>query len=217
MRDDLTIIYYTSNREEESFEAKIKQKLLAVSKGIPIVSVSYKPIDLGKNICVGEHYPSNTNLFKQILIGCREAKTPFVINAEADFLYPPEYFTFRPTDKNTIYRYRDIKLLLKYHYGFFRKIYLEGAQIAGREFLISILEKALKDFPEWIEDDSSFHRRLNPYWRMSFEYFGEGPACISFKTGEGLRKSIDMRGQKSIPALPYWGSADDIRKEMFSL
>jgi hypothetical protein len=203
-----TIVYYTSNRENEKFEQTIRQKLMAVCGDIPIISVSYKPIDLGKNICVGEHIPSNAMIFRQLLMGCEAATTPFVINAEADFLYCPEYFTFTPPKENQIYRYDNIRMLYKYNWGFFRKPYSEGAQITGREYLISLLQERLKDAPE----DTKF----NPYHRIPLEMFGGENACVSFKTGDSLHKYMALGRERSVPELPYWGTVEDMRKEMFS-
>ncbi|MEW5816994.1 MAG: hypothetical protein AB1798_16565 [Spirochaetota bacterium] len=212
---DSTIIYYTSNREEETFEEKIKKKLLETSRGLPIISVSHKPIKLGKNICIGVHNPTNVLLFHQILLGCKEAKTPFVINAEADFLYPPEYFRYKPPSPNKIYRYNNIRVLYKYHWGFFRKKYSEGAQIVGRKYLISLLESALKDIS--IFEDSPKSRRFNPYWGVPLEMYGGEIPCVTFKTGDSLHKYVSMEREKSKPELPYWGTTTNIRKEMFNI
>jgi len=56
-----TIIYYTANREDERFEQVIRENILRVSEGLPIISVSQKPIDFGQNICVGNVGVSNQN------------------------------------------------------------------------------------------------------------------------------------------------------------
>lgn len=215
---DKTIIYYTCNREDEAFEEKIKNKLLELHGNIPIISVSHKPIKLGKNICIGIRQPSNVLLFHQLLLGCKEAKTPFVINAEADFLYAPDYFNFKPTNGNKIYRFNNIKLMYKYHWGFFRKKYSEGAQIAEREYLISVLEKVLKGVPLESEvDNDPNYRKLNPYYKVPFEMFGGETACLTFKTGDSLHKYTAVEKSRSLSSLPYWGSAKDVRKEMFNI
>jgi len=215
-REDLTIIYYTCNREEKSFENKVRQRLLETAKNIPIISVSHKPIKLGRNICVGVHYPSNLTLYRQLLIGAKAAKTTFVANAEADFLYPPEYFSFLPKEEEKIYRYGNIRLMYKYHWGFFPKQYSEGAQIAGRKYLISVLENALKACPEWFEEDSPHFRKLDPYKNISFEMFTGNNACVTFKTGQSLHKYSAI-STHSVPSLPYWGTAVEMRKAMFGL
>lgn len=50
-----TVVYYTSNKEHEYFENKVKKRLLKTIGDIPLISVSQKPMKgFGKNICVGE-------------------------------------------------------------------------------------------------------------------------------------------------------------------
>src|SRR3989344_8607259 len=205
--NNLTIIYYTRNREDENFEKKIRKKLLEVCGKIPIISVSHKPIKLGKNICIGEHEPSNAMIYRQLLIGCKEAATPFVINAEADFLYCPEYFSFVPPSKKKIYRYANIRFMYKYHWGFFRKLYSEGAQIAGRKYLIKLLEHQL-------QGASDKDMKFDPYRKEEIEMFGGENACVTFKTGNSLHKYA-AAGSHSVPSLPYWGTAKNMRKKMF--
>ncbi len=65
--EDLTIIYCTSNQEDPVFEKKIQDNILKA--GLPIISVSHKPIDFGDNICIGEQEVSYRTLFKQLYIG----------------------------------------------------------------------------------------------------------------------------------------------------
>ena len=93
---DLTVIYYTSNKEKELFESRIRESILDMIGDIPLISVSQKPIDFGKNICVGDVGVCGHNLFRQFQIGAKAAKTKYVCNVEADALYPKEYFEFTP-------------------------------------------------------------------------------------------------------------------------
>ena len=217
MITEATIVYYTSNQEEKSFEDKIVKKLLEVSGNLPIISVSHKPMDLGTNICIGIHKPTNVLLYHQILIGAKLAKTPFVISAESDFLYPPDYFKFIPPKLDQIYRYNHIRLMYKYHWGFFRKRYSEGAQIVGREFFISFLEKKLRKIP--MNNQDSANRQFNVYADLSvpFEMFGSEIACVTFKTGNSLHKFTRVEREHSLPELPYWGKVVDMRKKMFNI
>src|SRR5687768_2212371 len=101
---DATIIYYTSNREDSKFESKVQETLLKNCGGLPIISVSQKPIDLGTNICVGDMGVSGFNMFRQVQIACGAATTAFVISAEADCLYPPDYFEFSPPRLDACFR-----------------------------------------------------------------------------------------------------------------
>ena len=67
--NDLTIIYYTANHISDYFMANTKKQLIRAIGDAPIISVSQKPMKLGKNICVGDIGRSGYNLYKQILIG----------------------------------------------------------------------------------------------------------------------------------------------------
>ena len=97
--NDLTILYYTANVIKESAAQKIRDSLLKVTENkFPIISVSQKPINFGKNICIGEIGRSKYNLYKQILIGAREVKTKYVACVEDDVLYSADHFNFRPKD-----------------------------------------------------------------------------------------------------------------------
>jgi hypothetical protein len=91
---DLTIVYYTSNRIDGG---KIRNHFLDLAhKEIHIVSVSQKPINFGKNICVGDIGVSKYNIYKQIYTGVRTIRTKYVACCEDDTLYNYDHFTFRP-------------------------------------------------------------------------------------------------------------------------
>lgn len=207
--NDFTIIYPTSNRENGDFEKKIRDKILAVSGDIPIVSVSQKPIDFGHNICVGDVGASNFNYFRQVQIACEFAKTTFVIEAEADCLYSPSYFKFVPPRSDICYRNSNIRIL-KRTGGFYKKTCSAFSQIVGREYYLSILKEIFVGKPEW--DEQSKKRPGEPW--ASWELFQTEEPCISIKTGNGLRKDTQLINYDSEPSIPYWGSAEDLRKEL---
>ena len=54
-KSKVAIIYYTSSREDPKFEKMVQDNILSVTD-LPIISVSQKPIDFGKNICVGGQF-----------------------------------------------------------------------------------------------------------------------------------------------------------------
>src|SRR3989344_5570331 len=147
-----TIIYYTSNHEDPKMEQKIIDDMLSKSGNMPIISVSQKPMDLGQNICIGDVGFSYLNCRKQILMAAKLATTEYVITTESDFLYPPEYFNFKPSG-DKIYCYDNIWIMWL-AYGrrpdFYRKkATSDGAQIVKRDFFINLLEKYLEPYPEW--------------------------------------------------------------------
>ena len=100
---DITIIYYTNNvLDEEVFEL-CRKKLIESADGKPIISVSQKPIELGKNICMGDIGSSWLNLYKQLLKGAESATTKYVATAEHDCLYTKEHFNWRPPTDDVFY------------------------------------------------------------------------------------------------------------------
>lgn len=212
-----TIIYYTSNREDPAFEQKIIDDMLSKAGDIPIISVSQKPINLGRNICVGEVGSSYVNEWRQILIGAKQAATDYLIMAESDFLYPPEYFKFEPTGEN-IYRYDNVWVMWLsrfYRRNFHRKYYSEGAQIVKRKYFIDLLENYFSGFPQWSDQHyKKLGHKYAPYQNQDYVFFqGENP-CISIKTRMGINYYTGHQyGPENVSNnFPYWGHINDLRK-----
>ena len=213
-----TIIYYTSNRETEEFENKVKSKLLGVSGDIPIISVSQKPITLGKNICVGDVGASDHNLFRQILTGCKEATTPFVISCEADCLYPPDYFNFTPTSLENCYRFNNLYILNQWGTGdwggFWPKSTAPFAQIAKRDWYISEIEKAMTGRPYWSKDGDRTRIKIFMDIKSGWTNAKIKNPILSLKTGNGMRVHTKPTGFP-VAEIPYWGKAEDLRRELW--
>lgn len=214
----LTVIYYTSNRENEDFENKIKAKLLETIGDLPLISVSQKPIDFGENICVGDVGISNQNVYRQFQIGAMHAKTPFVIAAEADCLYPEEYFKFVPESIDMCCRYDNVWIIYKNSdSGFVNKAYSECAAVWGRENLIRHIEKRLKGRGQWrdtLEHGASVPRLFGKHILF---FHGEIPV-VNIKTAEGMHKTtgvIKDQDPNGVKKLPFWGTAKKLRKELF--
>jgi hypothetical protein len=98
-----TIIYLTDNTLDEEIAKKCREVLLKEAGEIPIISVSQKPVDLGKNICLGEIGRSWMSLYKQQLAGLNEAKTKYISIAEHDVLYTREHFDWMPPRDDVFY------------------------------------------------------------------------------------------------------------------
>lgn len=213
MRPHTTIIYYTSNREDPLFEQRIRDNILEVSGGLPIISVSQKPIDFGKNICVGDVGVSGFNMFRQVEIACRAATTDFVISAEADCLYPPDYFEFIPSQLDVPYRNANLYVMPDHRDYFFHKA--EGAthaQIVGRLFYLETLKKLFKDAPKWYVNEKNFPKerfKKNDvfdhveHWQTKYPVF-------QIKTHRSMRYYTHS-DRTPVHKLPYWGSGKKIR------
>jgi len=204
-----TLIYYTANRERESFEKQIVDGILEAKGDLPVISVSQKPMDFGENICVGDKGHSYLNAFRQILIGCEAAKTPFVIMAESDCLYPPGYFDFTPDDTETIYSYDNAWVLWTKYGKYFKKEQTHGSIIYGREFLIKMLKTALKGLPEWSTKRQKF-QLFRPEYRQQ-EFTGLPLICV--KTDDAPNKGVSLSGLKA-QTLEHWGDARELKSRL---
>ncbi|MGD9276370.1 MAG: hypothetical protein PVJ67_04305 [Candidatus Pacearchaeota archaeon] len=218
----VAVLYYTANREDEYFENKVKQNILKNKGSLPLVSVSQKPIDFGRNICVGMHDNCYLNEFRQIQIGLREIDTDYILTAESDFLYPPDYFSFRPTTSGKCYRYWPVWICYyknkkdktpKYHF----KGYSNGAQMIDRKLWLRELDRFFKDHKIWASSDDELEipASLTIKTDPDFVWSSDIPA-VSFKTGYGVNPATEV-SKKLIPRwrLQHWGLAKDLRKEMF--
>jgi len=209
-----TIIYYTCNKEDEKFEQAIMDDLSKKAKkaNIPIISVSHKPIELGTNICIGDVPVCYTSEWKQILIGLRTAKTDFVITAESDCLYPPEYFEFTPKEKEAVYNYDNIRMVWKKHKGAYRKHGVcEGAQVCGREYWIERLEEVLPS--SWENRDKWTERKMVDKMFKERKTF-TGRPVVSFKTGNGVSNKTIFDVKDKLHELEYWGDVNELKKRV---
>lgn len=208
-----TIIYYTSNREDEKFESRVRESLLKNCGDLPIISVSHKPIDLGKNICVGDVGVSGFNMFRQVEIACKEAKTDFVISAEADCLYPPDYFEFVPPRIDVCYRSSNLYVMPDHRdYFFYKKEGATHAQIVGREFYLKRLAELFEGAPQWSPDEKNFpkERRGKVDVFDHIEYWHSKNPIFQIKTHRGMRYYTHSE-RVPIYELPFWGSGKKVR------
>lgn len=228
--NDLTIIYYTANMNKPKFMANTQRILLEAVGDTPIVSVSFKPTVLGNNctnIVVGDVPRNNWQLYNQVLLGCREAKTDYVAMAEDDMLYSPEHFNYRPSDMKTLaYDVNKWSIFSWVTPPFFsfRVRRLMNSLIAPRKALLANLEERFEKYPTR-DSISDFHYT---YWGepgrfeghlhlkaiKTEQYMAEQPN-IMFSTSEALgylglghRKAHnkDNRSKRIDP----WGTAEEV-------
>jgi len=149
---DKTLIFCTENLCPEPLFTAVLNHLKENAK-CPIVSVSHKPIDLGKNICVGEHKRSWLMLYRQLLLGCKTAETKYIGIAEHDCFYSDEHLGFIPPTDDKFYYNENIWLVCYDHekhpdkIGMYSRFYRErlalSQMVCNRELYIDALEKRL--------------------------------------------------------------------------
>lgn len=94
------IVYYTDNRLPVRLAKQAQRQI--EKAGLPIVSVSMKPMGFGRNV----HLPGERGvlqMFKQILAGIEATDAEAVFLCEHDVLYHPTHFDFAPPRDDVFY------------------------------------------------------------------------------------------------------------------
>lgn len=136
------IVYYTDNRIDERI-LKWGQDQIKKSN-LPIVSVSLKPLEFGKNIVLDMERGYIT-MFKQILTGLKALDTDVVFLCEHDVLYHESHFDFNPI-RDDVYYYNMNSWITRTSDGFAVKYDQKSLSglCADRKFLIKHFEKRIK-------------------------------------------------------------------------
>lgn len=206
----MTVVYYSSNREPESFEQKIQATILANMGNSHLISVSQKPMDFGENICVGEVGVTGHNAWRQFQLGCEKARTKYVCAAEADCLYPPEYFAFRPPRDDVFYLAMPLYVLFAQR-GKAKRFNLkerasECAMIMNRDLALRRLEQMYRGLPEWNPVDEFIW-----FLRNQLKEHVELPKpIITLKTDRNMHRKTPHQQGTRITELPYWGTAHEV-------
>lgn len=241
---NLTVIYYTSNWLDEKnpyFLSNTKKQLLKATDGLPIISVSQKPIDLGQNICLGDIGRSHLNIYKQILIGCRAATTEYVAMAEDDILYSYEHFHSQlPQGDVFLYDMQKWSLFTWSKppiFSFRMKRRVVNHLIAPRKMLIDALEERFarvevlkREIPLKHPEITDPASRIIKYWgdpgryenllgvtvRESDEFFSKCPSIVfshEYAYGYEFNQGKKKRlGDIHALEVPVWGRASDVMK-----
>lgn len=217
----LTVLYYTSNREAEEFESRIRRNILSACGDLPIVSVSQKPIEFGQNIVVGDVGASGFNMFRQVQIGLAAVMTEFVISAESDCLYPPDYFQFVPPRDDVCYRNTNLYVMPQHRPFFWRK--WEGAthaQVIGRDFYMDRLNYLFRGAPDWSVEERNFpkERRLGEdvFKPEQIVYYESENPVVQIKTSQSMRHYTNS-DRVDRHELPYWGTGVQFRSLYYDI
>lgn len=155
-----SILYITNNILDTRLFKMCQKNIMETSCGFPIISVSQKPIEFGKNICIGELPHSSLSIAKQMLVGLDVIDTEFVAVAEHDCLYTSEHFSFfpHPTIASTFWYNENVWVLhvTEQFYGTFSTF---PGRMANSQLICEteLLRKATKDrieimsHPVWLE------------------------------------------------------------------
>ena len=201
---NMTIVYYTSNADHPHLEDSIRKMIARNSHGVPIVSVSHRPIDFGDNIVVGDIGRSTENIFMQLQMGAEHAKTKYIAVCEADFLVSEKFFAFCPPHE-TIYCWPKDGYITwtNQPHKYYPMILDDLVGIVGREHLLSVMEDLRKGVRE--------KRRIRSAVRRAGEtmFFDAGPV-VTLKTRRQMHRTHPFDVKNPVQELPVWGTAKDV-------
>lgn len=224
IKNDLTIIFLTANRLPEKWVKFQKSVLLKASKGLPIITISRKPLDWGINILQTEPY-GPSNIYFQLLKGAKVATTPYIGVAEDDTLYPTRHFHgFRPPQDTFAYNHNRLGIYTWGKPTFFWK-YNPGNStlIAPRQLLIDTLEERFAKWPNGTPHELtgevgrlSIEKRLGVSHRkiMGFETM---VSVLRFDHDFGIDTLVKTHNKRMGAMrsyhIPTWGKAKNIVKK----
>jgi len=242
---DITVIYYTSNYLEEKnpyFLKNTEDQLVKAAGELPLVVVSQKPTVINgwkgeqTNVNLGNIGRSHLNIYRQILEGCKVAKTDFVAMAEDDILYSKEHF--HPQEyvkewKNDTFYYDMAKLSILTWYkppifSFRTKRRVVNQLIAPRQMLIDSMEERFKRVEELLKvttldkiikywgDPGRYENILGVTVRKAEEFYSWVPSVVfsheyayGYEFNQGKKKK---QGDIRIVEMLDWGRASDVMK-----
>lgn len=95
-------IYYTDNRPKDFILETCRQQIKKAWTG-ELISVSHKPIDLGRNIVIEGYERGYGTMVRQIVMALEALSTDVVFFLEHDVLYHPSHFDFWPQREDVYY------------------------------------------------------------------------------------------------------------------
>ena len=212
--EGVTALHYTSSQEDENFTRLIWENNVELLGDLPLITVSQKPLpESDWNICVGEHLNCYFNMARQIQIGLREITTPFTLIMEGDFLYPPEYFTFKPPELHN-YAYDNVWVLFDRHppNRFHFKGKSSGAAIIPTQLWLARVNALLAGKSDWWTSPADDFKYGDIFPKYTAGYTWTGQAAITFKTKHNVKKSTQTEGVAK-SSLPYWGNAQAMKED----
>jgi len=245
---DMTGIYYTCNYIDDKnphFLANTRKQLVKVFKDRPLIVVSHKPVERFegfkgdfKNIVVGDIGRSHLNIYRQILIGSKEAKTKWVAMIEDDILYSEPHFNIqyfvKPEFMEKDYFLYDMNRVSIFTWSKppvfsyrFKRVVINQL-IGKRQMVVDALEERFKKVDELIKIWPE--RKINKYFgdlgryegilgvtiRPVYEYTSWVPSVVfshdlayGYEFNQGRKKRL---GDLRMTGLTDYGTAESVMK-----
>jgi len=229
------LVYYTDNKCDQEIMNVVKGQIERCVNGNELVSVSHKPIDLGKNI-VMDLESSPLSMYQQILKGLETIESEVVFLVEHDVLYHPSHFEFEPPRKDTFY-YNQNRWKVDYKTGQALFYYTKSqSSLVGHKDLmikwyanrIKMIEERGKHNPKWgFEPGGPGEpgRKGDPNKNKYDVYFSEFPN-LDIRHDNNMtrnrfrrkqfRNKHGIKGWALADEVPYWGKTKGRFQELLN-
>lgn len=160
------IIYYTDNNLSEPIFSTVQD--LIKKAGLPIISVSLKPVNFGRNLTLNLK-PSIVTMIKQITLALEASDADIVFFCEHDVLYPVSHFKFEPK-KDNIYYYNNNIWRWKYPGNTaitYDRLICLSTLCVNRQFALAHYQSRLKKITELNLEAVNSHE---PLWARIWGY-----------------------------------------------
>lgn len=188
--------------------------------GLPITSVSLKPMDFGRNI-VFNGKRGRLTMFRQILEGLINIKSKIVFFCEHDVLYHPSHFDITPNERG--FHYNENRWRVDFDTG--KALFFLCPSVSGLFAYRDLLLEYYADRVMRVERDGYNHREnYEPGLHTGYEACLSDYPNIDIRHKDCLTKSrwnrdefIDKstcRGWKLGDDIPGWGRTKDLIERM---
>lgn len=212
------IVYYTDSKLDETdpqLANSVRKNLKEICGLIPIISVSQKPLNFGKNICVGEKSYCYKSMYEQMLTGLKAVPQGAVVYpVEHDVFYHPSHFAKLPEDKDHAF-INSNRYYWRAGLPYFFRARGEKTMsqvVCYREFLIDHCEKRIA---QWEAGDPAANT-IN----IDYKTFESDKPNVDIRHGhnftpDGKWKNEYFKGRKvGVPNLTGWGSPPHFAKKV---
>jgi hypothetical protein len=216
------LVFYTDNNLGKDISKVVQKQLLKSTH--PIVSVSLKPIELGKNIVL-EAKRGILTMFKQILIGLEASTADVIFLTEHDVLYHKSHFDFIPPDRTKVYYNTNVfHLRMSDGHALYYTAKRQSQLCAYRDVLLEHYRKRVarveKDgFSNKMGFEPGSHHRKERIDDLESDVWSSEYPNIDLKHGKNLTparwKQSEFRDQKNCrdwveaSEIPGWGITKD--------
>lgn len=215
MNKDLTVIFITLKKLPLAWQKFHKEKLLEAIGEAKLIEISPDG-DL-----IQDGSPSNSNVYRQLLRGAKEATTEFIAVAEDDTLYPIDHFVYRPEKGTFAYNQSHWSLFTWGEPTYSWRDRLGNyTLIAHRTDVIEALEERFEKYPDGTPEGRTGEigrwrtdTQLGLTPRKTEEFQTNTPVInICHQMGLDDRANRQRKNLGTLRAydIPFWGKASDL-------